>query len=487
MVVATLPFKELSSSLQENLRHAHIPRLCRWLIGPGPTGVLAIASGSNWEAALTVEFLLWARNVFEQHNEECELRGEITRRVVATASHLLSTAKVEEGTGKMASWDSVTWDTAVVARALLVTAKACPTEFPPTVRTEIDARIEAAVQWLIWRFDVWDNVKFPFGVCDIAQILITLAFLRSVRPDLLKRARRCGYLQSRPSGRVSVESAIATYLLKEATVVEPSAPHADSKEPLLSWGNFFHTAEVLEALAVSWSVSSPAGHTVAPYLPGCLRGEFDRELERRQRCAIIAGLRFLETSQLDGEWGTHVDTMRCLYAYVRASYMLGEQPESHLVFRAIRWVLDEKQVFDDGSFLHTMFLTIFYAISLREVYDRWDTGKKMMSELYDDVVWASPARTSAERGRRLQAEIERDDERRKNTELAARVGRWARTFWTGFTLVAAVALLVTAGYSCGVIEPFRFADGLDYKLVIPVVAVAVTTTAGTIFFLWNKK
>ena len=53
-----------------------------------------------------------------------------------------------------------------------------------------------------------------------------------------------------------------------------------------------------------------------------------------------------------GEWGTHVDTMRCLSSYLRATTSLNEQPESQLVFRALRWAADEKQTFADGSVLH---------------------------------------------------------------------------------------------------------------------------------------
>ena len=51
--------------------------------------------------------------------------------------------------------------------------------------------------------------------------------------------------------------------------------------------------------------------------------------------------------------------------------------------------------------MHTMFLTIFYAHALVEVHDSWAPARQTVDKLYDDVVWASPMRTTPERSKRL--------------------------------------------------------------------------------------
>ena len=81
-------------------------------------------------------------------------------------------------------------------------------------------------------------------------------------------------------------------------------------------------------------------------------------------------------------------------------------PEIHTIFKAFRWMCDEKQIFSDGSFLHTMFLTIFYSLALVEVYRYWQSRDNTIEKIYDDVLWFSPVRTTPERSKRLSTELE---------------------------------------------------------------------------------
>lgn len=81
-------------------------------------------------------------------------------------------------------------------------------------------------------------------------------------------------------------------------------------------------------------------------------------------------------------------------------------PEIHTIFKAFRWMCDEKQIFSDGSFLHKMFLTIFYSLALVEVYRYWQLRDNTIEKIYDDVLWFSPVRTTPERSKRLSTELE---------------------------------------------------------------------------------
>ena len=126
---------------------------------------------------------------------------------------------------------------------------------------------------------------------------------------------------------------------------------------------------------------------------------------------LISAFDSLKGAGVDGMWGGHIDTIKsdhflrhdeashsstgCRY---RRTLIV---PEIHTTFKALRWVCDRKQVFSDGSFMHTMFLTIFYTIALVEVYRSWEPAGRTVALLYDDVVWSSPVRTTPERYRRM--------------------------------------------------------------------------------------
>ena len=415
MSVDSLPFQQVDKPLQENLRVLHIPRITKWLLGSDDTGILALVSNSNWEAALSVEFLLWARELFQGCGEQDKICKEIHSRVGGITNCLLRNAEMPDPDyGDMYCWESVTWDTSVVVRALMMMLRYFPGEFADEKRQEIENKVIGAVQWLAMRFDIWEaEVKFPFGVCDVAQILITLIYLRAEHPDLLEKCYSTGYLKKKPREE-NLETEILRYLLKEASSenVSERRPYTTvitEHELVYCWENFFTTAEVLEALATASAASLKGQRCQEKPVAGILDGIISEGDAQKARAAAVAAFRYLETHQVNGEWGTHVDTIRCLYAYVKSTFLLGEQPEPHIVFRALRWACDSKQAFSDGSFLHTMFLTVFYALSLREICDHWKPAKRTVKELYDDVVWASPARTTAERGLRLRAEMKCDE------------------------------------------------------------------------------
>ena len=55
--------------------------------------------------------------------------------------------------------------------------------------------------------------------------------------------------------------------------------------------------------------------------------------------------------------------------------------------------------------LHTSFLTVFYSHALLAVYQYWDPSELTIEQLYDDVLWSSPVRSTPERIKRMSLEI----------------------------------------------------------------------------------
>ena len=431
MKIESLPFANFDETLQTNLRKNQLPALARWLIGTRPSGLLALECNSNWEAALTIEFLVNVKGIFQDNGEQEELCKEIVTRVPEAINHLLSEVLHinDKGHGHMQCWDGGTWDTAVVVRALLTSLKNFPEAFAVRKRLEIERTVKETIHWLAWRFDIWETeIKYPFGVSDVAQILNTLIFIRVERPDLFEKITSVGYLATRKGNPLELD--ILRYLLKEATPIKMASPSMDDvhteSESLCFWGSYFHTAEVLDVLSIAYAATQTSSMCPIPSLEGKLKDVIPPEDARTAKSLVIAAIRYLERNQVNGQWTTHVDTMRCLEAYVKATYLLKEQPEPHIVFRGLRWTCDKKQVFKDGSFLHTLFLTTFYSHALVEIYRHWELAQKPLLDIYDDVVWASPTRTTTERGKRLQAEIDRDDKVRENVRLEKAILRQNR-------------------------------------------------------------
>jgi hypothetical protein len=67
--------------------------------------------------------------------------------------------------------------------------------------------------------------------------------------------------------------------------------------------------------------------------------------------------------------------------------------------------------------MHTMFLTVFFADTLVTVYKFWNEADKNVLDIYDDVVWSSPTRTTPERHARLSLEIKYNELVGTNSKL----------------------------------------------------------------------
>lgn len=171
------------------------------------------------------------------------------------------------------------------------------------------------------------------------------------------------------------------------------------------WTDYFQSGEVIDSLAL--------------YLASCERPDFREDCKEH----VFACVRFFETNQVDGKWGAHVDTCRALFGYLRATHVIPELgQEHHLVMKALRWMCDEKQAFSDGSFLHTPFITVFYAGALWQAINYWKIAQRPVAEVYDISLWSTPVRATEERGLRLALQIEQERLQRERQRLQMRLG-----------------------------------------------------------------
>jgi hypothetical protein len=340
--VDELPFAPFVDTLKSILRKKYIKNVCKWLKGKHSGGILAEEGNSNWESALTIMVFSAAQKIFESNKEEKEFCEKIPS-VCAEVGRRLLREKVE-CTPQFVYWDNCTWDTAVVSRALLSIIHLYPEKFSDSEKREILTAVHKAIHWLFMRFEKWEEeVKYPFGPSDVAQILITTLYLKE------KFSEEYAELLSKYDLRdkqTSIEEQIFMYLIKVRKT--ETRIEGDIEERLSSWGDFFQTAEALDSL-VMYYISLDE---INPNQKKLMNEIHDVSKEV---------FRFLENNQTEtGMWGAHIDTIRSLYIYVKAPKFLDFlDSEPHLVFKALRWICDEKQFFSDGSFLHTMFLTIF--------------------------------------------------------------------------------------------------------------------------------
>jgi hypothetical protein len=405
-----LPFTPYSATLQDILRKKYIKPVAEWLLSSDDQSVLAQKAGSAWESALTIISLAEASHIFEACNEEVELRKRIRDKSALVALWLLQKKCHDNKSGRTyLCWERVTWDTAVVIRALLVALARYKGSFSDEQTDEILAAVTSATRWLHHRFIEWEtDVKYPFGPADIAQIASTMIYLERKYPHIHEKVTREFY---DASDETNLATEIVKYLIhikteKSIAVPITAAEHQDIVT--CWWDDYFTTAEVIESLA-RFQVHVEGDSSLK---------ERHKMLLSSIRLAVTEACGYFEQNQVDGTWGSHIDTIKVLHAYAMIKRMVPRRakpnpqdswllvPEIHTTFKALRWMCDSKQVFSDGSFLHTMFLTIFYSLTICEVYNCWEPAKSPVEKLYDDVVWASPMRTTPERSKRLKLSLE---------------------------------------------------------------------------------
>lgn len=489
-LLGELPFTPFSASLRDVLRKKYIKRVALWLLGKDENSVLAQEGNSVWEAALSIIFLADAGDIFAEAGEEAELRDVIRYKSTVVARWLLS-KKIPIGGTEYVCWERVTWDTSVVIRALVTSLRKYHDSFSEAERREIMEVVVKATKWLHYRFSQWETqVKYPFGPADVAQIVITILHLAKEYPDLYKRILKEYYGDQ---AQKDWAAEIVEYLLHkktEKTLTVEIAGDGRNEVVVYYWDDFFSTAEVIEALGLFHQHC----HTFQPLL-----NEY-RPMLYATKEAVIRACTYCEQEQVDGMWGSHIDTIKVIYSYVKIRRMIPQRasglddplivPEIHTTFKALRWMCDEKQIFSDGSFLHTMFLTIFYALALAEIYRSWQPAADPIEKIYDDVVWFSPVRTTPERSKRLAAELRnaqlqdeldraRDLAASRFVELKLMRRNYAKLIMSALLTFAAVPLFLLVGSRSGLFnysfEMVKLSDFFQYVAVFVTVSIALLT------------
>lgn len=486
-----LPFFPFDVALRDILRQKYLRNVAEWLMGRDENSVLAMAGNSAWEAALTVRFLADFSDILAEAGEDSELREEIRKRIVTVARWLLE--RRTELPGDLVSWENVTWDTCVAVRALMIVLQRHPEEFSLADQATIEGALTCSSKWLAIRFSQWEKeVKYPFGPADVAQIVIALLHLAEDFPALYAK------ISTESGGILSprLESEIIQYLLHCKTEKTLTIETPDGSKDLITywWADFFSTAEVVEAMALFYARFTADEALKAEWAP----------LLHAVHVALIRACAHFEQGQDDGMWGSHIETIKVIYAYVLIRRQIPQRapgvdaplivPEIHTTFKALRWMCDEKQIFPDGSFLHTMFLTIFYALALVEVYRSWDPVWDTVADIYDDVVWFSPIRTTPERSQRLAAQLDNAELRSTledgRTELASahRAACLARrthrrSLSTAVVLLVGLFVTLLIGSLTGVGRiGFRVASLSDY---LEFLAIAGSMIFGAIALIWK--
>ncbi|HIP13245.1 MAG TPA: hypothetical protein EYG73_11065 [Arcobacter sp.] len=408
MVEEKLPFNDFNKPLKSILEKQYLLPITKWLLGSdNESYILAQNTNSLWESALTIIYLEKLKTSITLTKK---LENTIDNKIPIVVDWLIEKKSIyTKNHIEYINWENVTWDTSVVIRAILTSIKTNQSHFSYQRKKEIEDIAFKALIWLYSKFSDWDNnVKYPFGAADLAQIVTTSIFIHNEFPELSNRITT--YVSTDTNlvkhfkdckNILDASQKIIEYLLfiKEKRSVE-SDLDKDLSE-IYWWDDYFTTAETIDCLSAFYTTCNQ--NNLKKYYKVLTEISY----------TIMGACLYFEENQYDGMWGSHIDTIKVLDAYINISSLkkLSSdkkliEPEIHTAFKAIRWICDEKQIFSDGSFMHTMFLSIFYANVLMTVHNTWEHADKKVYELYDDVVWSAPIRTTPERNIRLSTEME---------------------------------------------------------------------------------
>ncbi len=495
------PFEPFDDTFRAVLIRNYLCPVAKWLFGSGPDRLLAQESNSAWEAALSLIYLIRFSDLlkrFEITEQDSPALNSIERKCLQTADWLCSIAR--HVSDDELSWENVTWDTATVIRALFVIKHHFGDALPAKQKTSIDAAIKKGLLWLLRRFAMWRRtVKYPFGPADIASIAVCLAEGRQNFPKLVNDVCKTAFSDEQPRDQIWIRALrdISEYLLLQATIPK-NVIDADTLQHLgpCWWDDFFTTSEALEALGEYLRI---ADQTIK-------ERKDHEELVERVRKALISAACFFEQSQADGMWGSHIDTIKVLYIYLKLpSYIETSSRkddlvsnELHIAFKAMRWICDSKQFFSDGSIMHTMFLTVFASHTLLEIADHWPPASRQISDLYDDVVWAAPVRISAEKieRTRIALELERNirlrTDEKENFDHEKNVYEYALSNNRAGTrtILLTIAWLVVAGSIAVLLDVIDFKIAFQVKSANDLFAflgVMVTSYIGLVTLVWRQR
>ena len=400
----------------------YIVPVAKWFMRePGSAYLLPQSSGSIWECSLAIDFLL---QISDNPFTENVFKKEINERCRATVRWMISQLK-DESNGESSSWDSAIWDTAV-ALCTVVRCRDTLTSMSDADRDEIDSVAIKTCTWLMNRVKLWSNdAKYLLGPSDLAKVLKALVVIHQRYTSGFRTAEQLVGFED----CASIDEATRFLVTMAISENAPDSSGADdlTKGCLMHWGGAFNTGEVLQGLSA--------------YLNWCSSGNSGKHKDAVSS-AISRGLRYVETTQREGIWNNAPDTCGTLWCYLSVVRETdGFDYEDHVVFKAMRGLCDNTQALDDGSFLHSSYVTVFYALALYEAYSSWPLGNKSTNEVYDVALWLAPNSSSEERMKRLELELQikdHEDTLRNNKE---REKELLLRRYTIYTLIMSCVLL----------------------------------------------
>lgn len=449
------PFYEFGDEpFIDGLWENYIVPVARWfLCSDKPEGyLLPQFAGSVWECSLAMDFLL---QLADNPNLESDLRKAIMVKVVNTTKWMRRMLKKEADGGL--SWDSAPWDTAVALKSSLSCLEACSESF--TEKEKIDFKNDAIsiCRWLLVQSENW---KAPEGyltadATDLAVTLSTIITVQKLYPAEYSR------IEDEVKREESID-AVADMLLQ--CVSAPDSDEVKDAYSLSSWGSCFNVGEVVCGLCAYASWGSGASADLANRL-------------------VLEGIKYIERDQnLGGLDDTSVaDSCGIMWCYVKAlGSGVAYGHDDSLLFKKLCWMCDSNKVLDDGSLLHSSYITVFYALFLSEVYRTWELGKKSACEIYHYVVLQNPNFELLERAKRLDLELEmtRKETFANRIQLAhMRRKVMGITLAVVFACIIITLVILQMSNSVTLICP-SIAD-MDSALMIVSIAVAATVGVTT--------
>jgi hypothetical protein len=399
------------NTLKEILLKHFMKKTANWMIDKN-NNLICMNENSYWEAAASIEFL-------SELSIYLEPSDPLNKNIKDTCLNTFNWLKSEKNKtiDGLINWDGNTWDTSVILRAFLIAIEKYKNCFSTKECNELNEILINSSTWILLRFYKWEKeVKYPFGDADIAQILITLSSILRHNPNLFLDIENKIRVSSEIKKKYQTLHDITQYLISKRSLFQ-------NVEETCFWEDFFQTAEILEALVAYYLLVK------------------DKKIEpiigmKDLKDIIIKTLHTIEIGQVNGMWGMIPDTCHTLASYIKCSKTMAIEPEVHIVFKALRWICDEKQVFNDGSFQHSYFLTVFYSIAVQQVYQNWSYANKNILDIYDDVVWYLVASSTTERRYRLQAEKRIEDTTEELTKINSRVIIFKKAFLSSIWSIA---------------------------------------------------
>ncbi len=418
----SLPFRPDRSLHAELVDHYLCPAL-DWLTDAQDekTAVaLPVRLGSIWETAHVVMLLLYAKPLLEG----CGAFKEIyTDRIDSCIEFLRNRARRDAFS---VNWDRGLYDTAVVIRALLAYAQTMEDELGRDELLELASR---GMIWLCQEVEGWEDERYTLSIGDLAEALRTVLLWQQILHMPFNT-----YLHKQGIDNVHpvLDDFIVDYLLRIVGPTVGGSLQAESdsveKEPVGRDVGVHGIAEAIFSFVDYYNDRQNSG-----------TGEQERMTRIIQ--TIQQSVRFLEKEHVDGSWGLPDMTAYALTAYLQGHSIWERiKPEAHIVFKSIRWLCDDKQFFRDGSVLHSLNHTIYFAMALLQVCNQWLSSETLsimpVIDLYDLMVWQMPARTSAERAQRLeiQGQLEQVEFRVRNLEnrlnvTSSQLRKWRLAFF----------------------------------------------------------